>query len=191
MTITKCDHARVLWKWWSISSTLGCWPQFCGRASRFCSSRWRFLLSTLSWLSLIIRWLLFQVDNRTEFSRQDEKFFTKNKLMNNWINHRFHTQQEGTRKYFYVKTLQNSISHTGHTVLKFIDIQHITNTRLVQESRSRLEQPLLGDDYAGGHREREAALAPQQNVSARIGLPQWCCSVLKCSPGDILEYTEE
>lgn len=93
-------------------------------------------------------------------------------FISNWIKLRFYTQQEGTRKYFYVKTLQNSISHTGHTVLKFIDIQHITNTRLVQESRSRLEQPLLGDDYAGGHREREAALAPQQNVSARIGLPQ-------------------
>ena len=68
--------------------------------------------------------------------------------------------------------LQNSMPHTRHTVLKFIDIQQIINTHLVPESRSRLEQPLLGDDYAGGHREREADASGDILLRSERGITQ-------------------
>lgn len=68
--------------------------------------------------------------------------------------------------------LQNSMSHTRHTVLKFIDIQHIAETHLVPESRSRLEQPLLGDDYAGGHQEREADASGDILLRSEHGITQ-------------------
>ena len=71
-------------------------------------------------------------------------------FISNWIKLRFYTQQEGTRKYFVINMLQNSMSHTRPTVLYFINIQQIAEPHLIQESRFRLEQTLLGNDYAGG-----------------------------------------